>query len=304
MKAAFLKQLTGHGSGIYCLTKSGIDNHFYSGSADGMVGLWNTESSVPSPFSVRVGSAVLSVSSLPQRAQLLIGQYQGHLHIVDLQARTELRNLHYLSKGVFRCIPVAGGEFLAACGGDGNLAIIDSNTFELKLLLSLSQNKLRALAETPDGKHILVGGSDGMLRLLDTTYFNELAAYDVHDGGVYALAWLSPNKLVTGGRDGHLRFWEFSGLQLLQYDAIPAHNFAIYDIALHPSGRYFATASRDKTAKIWDLQNLRQPLRLSRQGLQGHSHSVNAVLWMGDTLATTGDDKQIILWQFSPTASP
>ena len=36
---------------------------------------------------------------------------------------------------------------------------------------------------------------------------------------------------------------------------IAAHNYAIYDIAFSPDLRFCATASRDKTIKIWNLKS-------------------------------------------------
>jgi WD40 repeat protein len=120
-----------------------------------------------------------------------------------------------------------------------------------------------------------------------------------HEGGVYAMAWVDRETLVTGGRDGHLRFWKFADGKLTQESAIPAHNFAIYDIAMHPGGKYFATASRDKTIKIWPVEDLKHPLRIAREGKVGHTHSVNRVVWIGDggMLASAGDDKKIRVWE-------
>ena len=79
--------------------------------------------------------------------------------------------------------------------------------------------------------------------------------------------------------------------------AFPVHKAGIYAIAFDPSGKC-ATASRDKTAKLWDSATFDPLARLDRLA-GGHSHSVNAVCWVGGTLLTGGDDRIIHAWTAS-----
>jgi len=60
--------------------------------------------------------------------------------------------------------------------------------------------------------------------------------------------------LLTGGRDAHLNIWQTDSYELIK--SIPAHNWAIYDIVFNPDTTLFATASRDKTIKIWDAKHI------------------------------------------------
>ena len=63
---------------------------------------------------------------------------------------------------------------------------------------------------------------------------------------------------------------------------------------LSPDGKTLATASRDNTVKLWNLQG--EQLKT----LQGHSNRVNSVSFSpdGKTLATASDDNTAILWNF------
>jgi len=80
--------------------------------------------------------------------------------------------------------------------------------------------------------------------------------------------------------------------------SIPAHNFAIYDIVFDPSGKYFATASRDKSVKIWDYELMSVLERLEGNDGKGHINSVNKLMWMQDgTLLSAGDDRAIQSWK-------
>jgi WD40 repeat protein len=81
---------------------------------------------------------------------------------------------------------------------------------------------------------------------------------------------------------------------------IPAHLFTIYDIKFHPSLNIFATASRDKSIKIWDAEDFRLYKTISREkGYPAHRLSINKIIWnsFNDTLLSVGDDKLIMVWE-------
>lgn len=82
---------------------------------------------------------------------------------------------------------------------------------------------------------------------------------------------------------------------------IPAHWYAINDLKLSPDGKYFASASRDKTIKIWDANSYELLKVLDNEKFEGHTHSVNSLLWVNEhLLLSTGDDRQIIAWEINP----
>jgi centriolar protein POC1 len=76
--------------------------------------------------------------------------------------------------------------------------------------------------------------------------------------------------------------------------SVPAHNYAIYSIAFGHG--ICASASRDKTIKIWDELSFNPIQRLDTKS-GGHSHSVNKLLFQHDHLISCSDDRQIICWK-------
>lgn len=299
MTYSHISDLEGHAGAVYSLLLSDDKQTLYSGGSDGMVGSWDIPSGAAKPFSVKTGEAILSMLIDNNSGRMLIGQSAGGIHVIDTAEKRELRHLKYHGLGVFQMMIHPSEPILLALGGDGMLSVMDVESYKLHMSIPLSHTKLRVMLADAAGVHLLIGGSDGYIRILETGYYNELDSLLAHEGGTYAMAWITPELLVTGGRDGHLRFWIYGDGKLEQEMAVAAHNYAIYDIAVHPDGKHFATASRDKTIKIWPVEDLKHPLRIARDGKVGHTHSVNRVVWIGNSgrLASAGDDKKIRIWQ-------
>lgn len=284
--------LKGHISGIYKLLAEG--DLLFSASGDGMLAAWDLKTFEPAPFSVKVGLPIYA--ALIQEKRMLIGQGHGGIHVIDRESKQEIRHLKFHDKGVFDILYNADTNHFYSTGGGGSLAVFDGNDFTLQIQIPLSDGKLRRLLLTDDKKHLIVTASDGNIHILDTTYFNQLQSVHGHDGGTYSLAWMDEGKqLITGGRDAHLRFWNFDEKELKQTSSIPAHNYAIYDI-LQLSPGIFASASRDRNVKIWDLDDLKNPDRLKSDRSTSHANSVNALCKTADFLITTGDDRLIKIW--------
>jgi WD40 repeat protein len=285
------KTLTGHASGIYTLVSDG--KLLFSGSGDGILAAWDMEKLEPAALSVKVGEPVFSALVLENI--LLIGQGKGGVHVVDRKSKKEIRHLKYHEKGVFSLLHNPDQKHFYSVGGGGSLAIIDSEDYQLLMQVPLSDNKMRKLLLSPDNRYLLVSGSDGNIHILDTGYFNQLATIHAHEGGTYAMRWARENKLITAGRDSHIRIWDFSPEGLIQTEKVPAHNYAIYDLAMGPGGQY-ASASRDRLVKTWNLENPHEPHRLIDKGQTSHSHSVNALFWGEKYLFSGGDDRVIRVW--------
>lgn len=246
------------------------------------------------------GQAAFSLLVLGDTA--LIGDEHGGIHEVDLRNKREVRLEQAHRHGVFALLRLPDGR-VAAAGGDGALSLWDISATSLALVrrIPLCAEKLRALALAPDGRSLAVAAGDGTVHVLDTTDLNERYTLHAHPPGATAVAW-HPRKpvLLSGGKDGHLRAWR-SDRDFGPLMDLPAHGGTIYAIAFDGNGTRLATTSRDKTAKVWDAGTLGTVARLDRKA-GGHSHSVNCALWIGPTLITAGDDRQVIAWEALPEA--
>jgi WD40 repeat protein len=93
-----------------------------------------------------------------------------------------------------------------------------------------------------------------------------------------------------------LRVWDLENdFQLISEQ--PAHLFTVNHIVFSPNGQLFATASRDKTLKIWDAQTFQLLKVVDTMRHGGHINSVNRLLWLPDCLVSCSDDKTVMLWR-------
>jgi WD40 repeat protein len=80
-----------------------------------------------------------------------------------------------------------------------------------------------ALAWSPDGKHIAIGGAAPEVPVYDAESGQRVATATGHTAGIYALAWSPDGKtLATGGFDGQIRLYEIpSGRKTREFIPVP-----------------------------------------------------------------------------------
>jgi WD40 repeat protein len=119
------------------------------------------------------------------------------------------------------------------------------------------------------------------------------------EGELAALAFLADGETVaTSGEDGMLRFWDLTSARLAL--TMPAHSAWVWDLAISPTGDLLATASADRTIKLWSIEVLSAADHRASllRTLTGHTETVWGVDFASDgrTLASASWDGTVRLW--------
>lgn len=288
-------EYTGHSGAIYDLAVS--ENYVFSASADGYLVRWNLSDFSQDNFVVKCSAPPYSLSEL--NGFLWFGLSSGDLHVVHLKEKREVKFFQQHRSAIFSVRSIPQKNLILVADADGNLSVWDNERLDLVLFLPLKCGKIRKLNIHPSGDYLVVHGQDGMLRIFETDHFNEIHTFFAHENGATCSVFspTDPNMLISGGKDGHLKQWDWSHEKLLK--SIPAHNFAIYDVAVLSDKKTLISCSRDKSIKIWNLPNLQFQEKIEAK-TGGHKHSVNALCLLDDNqFLSSSDDKRIIKWKMS-----
>jgi hypothetical protein len=181
---------------------------------------------------------------------------------------------------------------------------------------------VNALAFTPDGKQLVVGGH------------HELTVWDVADGKLvkrlrtraeraYGLAFLPDGKLVVAGgrpgQEGDVRVYDIAakgkaegGVELLDGVAdkkvLVKHLLDVEDsvlcVAVSPDGKRLAAGGCDRAVRVWDISGGLDKAKLE-QTVENHADWVLgcALTADGKYLVTAGRDKTAKVWDLKAKES-
>ena len=304
-----IAQLTGHIGAIFAITEGGDEQHILSGAGDGWVVEWDLAKPDFGRLVAKVERNIFSLLFIPRQNKIIAGDMDGGVRFVDLAEPTLIRNVaHHGGKGCFD-VKVIDNQLLTI-GGEGILtrwSLVENRSLES---IQLSHKSLRCFDFSKEKNELAIGSSDGSVYFVDAT---SLALKDVwhkaHSNSIFSIRYVPNNDfLLTGGRDAHLTLWDLNAPieneTSKALESLPAHLFTINSIVFHPKNpNIFATASRDRTIKIWelDVQNARLTLLkvidTIRHGC--HVRSVNRLFWSNynDYLISASDDRTLIVWE-------
>uniref|UniRef100_A0A3P9HV44 Guanine nucleotide binding protein (G protein), beta polypeptide 1-like n=1 Tax=Oryzias latipes TaxID=8090 RepID=A0A3P9HV44_ORYLA len=281
-------------SPIYCLRGAGAPLntlHFccrgtdtpllFSGSAKGMIHMWNLNSRRPEKsFEAHGGSSILWVRTLQSKDALISQGRDMQVCMWDLRG-----GCGELVDSVFT------GNF-----GFCQCSLIETD--QTKSLLAFATQQ----SEEPDsgpGPLLLAGYEDGSLLLWDVTQRSKLSQVKAHPEPVMCLTF-DPQRLrgISGSAETKLSSWILDSQNNIQLqECVKLVNPGVSQLCIRADGKLLASAGWDHRVRIFGWKKVR-PLAV----LQYHSDMVLSVAFSDHLdprqrlLAAGSKDQRISLW--------
>lgn len=296
MQVNKIDTFSGHRGAVFSLVQGTEEHLFFSAGADGWIVQWNLQKPDVGKAIAQVEGSVYSMFLEKKNEILWVGQNNEGIHGIKLADQSRVFSIKLDSLSIFD-MQLFNNQIWVA-HNDGLITVIDFESRNIIKHIKVSQKSARKIVVL-DENRVAVGYSDGYIRLFDKE-FNLIDFWQAHANSIFSLTYLkSKNELISVGRDARVKKWYLGQADFkLNPLEVNGHIYAINDVALHPNQTLFATASMDKTIKIWQLEEMKllKVIDAARHG--GHKNSVNKLIWTSfdNQLISGSDDKNISVW--------
>jgi WD40 repeat protein/tetratricopeptide (TPR) repeat protein len=290
--------LQGHQDSITRVSFSPDSRLIASSSWDGTVKLWRRDGSLVRTLTGHEGH-VYSVSFSPDGEHLASTGADGTVRLW----RVDGELIHTLSahkKGAQWVSFSPNGEIVASAGGDQTVKLWTKEG-QLKQTLTGHQGKVNSVAFSPDGQFIASASDDRTVKLWDTQG-QLIKTFSQPERWVLNVTFSADSQLIAAASaDNTVRLWNRDGKLLKTFKG---HSDRVTAVSFSPTSQaketkntvatpvILASASYDKTIKLWELRQQSQLI------LRGHDDDVRDVTFSpdGERIATASNDKTVKIW--------
>jgi WD40 repeat protein len=285
------RRLLGHADAVNSVAFSSQGHTLATGSSDGTVRVWDTDTGKTRTRLRGLSGDVNSVAFSPDGGTIATGSSYGAWlwDAATVRPRTPLTG-H--TAQVYSVAFSPDGNTVATASEDGTARLWDAHTGKPRAKLTGHTNTVFSVVFSPDGDTLATASEDGTARLWDAATGKSRTKVTGHTAQVVTVAFSPDGRtLATGSGDGTMRLWDTAtGASRTKVDVLTG---TVLSVTFSPDGRTLAIAGTNRLTRLWDVTT-----GAMSKSLIGHTDDVNSLAFSPDglTLATGSGDKTARVW--------
>ncbi|MCC5641660.1 hypothetical protein LC607_01530 [Nostoc sp. CHAB 5824] len=296
-----VQTLQGHNACVWSVAFHPAGEILATAGEDNTIKLWDLETGCCMQTLEGHQHWVKAIAWSPEGQILASGSFDQTVKLWDLHSKVCLMTLQGHAGVVTSVAFSPKGEQLVSGSYDQTVKIWDIDTGKCLDTLEKHTNRIWSIAFHPQGHLIASGGDDHAARVWELQTGKCTKSLQGHSNAVYGIAhsW-QQNLLASGHEDQTIKLWDvnLNVPQRLKADLQPfrvlhGHKNRIFSVAFSANGEFLASASADRTIKLWS-PHTGQCLKT----LHGHGSWVWAIAFSPDSnfLASGSYDHTIKIW--------
>lgn len=199
---------------------------------------------------------VLAADISADLSKVAMGGPGRRVRIYDTRTSQLLANIKKHTDWVTSIAFSPDGVLLASGDRNGGLFVWEAANGSEYQNLRGHEKMIASLAWRGDSNLVAAGSEDGNFTWWEMANGTQVKKVGSH-GGVLALGFAPDGRMVSGGRDGHVRIWDANGAQ--KSDWVPSGGSPILKAVFSDDGARVVTGAWNGEVKSWDAAKKEAP---------------------------------------------